>query len=170
MANKGKNTNSSQFFITYKAASHLDRKHTIFGRVTSGLNVLTRWRPCPPTAPAARSTKIAIKDVFVLIDPFEEFLTQRREEERREQRREQFDARAAPRTTGRRGRASASGATAPSREPRRRRALGSILTQRRRWLVALTIRLLMPVGKTWTRGGAVKKKFKSGGFGNFDSW
>ena len=42
MANKGKNTNSSQFFILYRPAKHLDRKHTIFGRVVGGLDVLTK--------------------------------------------------------------------------------------------------------------------------------
>jgi len=40
MGNSGKNANSSQFFITFKAAPQCDGKHVVFGRVVSGFDVI----------------------------------------------------------------------------------------------------------------------------------
>ena len=48
MANSGPNTGGSQFFIVQWEQPHLDGKHTVFGMVESGLDVIYRIEPYDP--------------------------------------------------------------------------------------------------------------------------
>ena len=48
MANAGPNTNGSQFFITFAPQHGLDGKHTVFGQLVEGVDVLERLTPRDP--------------------------------------------------------------------------------------------------------------------------
>merc|ERR1712024_382708 len=62
MANAGKDTNGSQFFITVKKTSWLDGRHVVFGKVVKGMKVVKAVEANPTGAQDRPKKEVLIKD------------------------------------------------------------------------------------------------------------
>ncbi|KAI5305668.1 cysteine desulfurase [Ascosphaera pollenicola] len=180
MANKGKDTNSSQFFVAYRAVPHLDRKHTIFARLIDSPSPSSSTLNAMEEAPVDSSNRpldpITIVEVKIFVDPFEEFL------EERNQGGEAGNASAKAASekqleddtttwTGKRLRVGAGeGKSTPS--------TGGVASGVGKYLKATQVEQQQQQQQAadddideYERERARKKlKARSGGFGNFDSW
>ena len=63
MAHAGKDTGGSQFFLTFRPTPHLDGRHTAFGRVIEGLEVLPRLQRRDPQRSRVEPDKILRAEV-----------------------------------------------------------------------------------------------------------
>ncbi|PSN65717.1 peptidyl-prolyl cis-trans isomeras-like protein-like 2 [Corynespora cassiicola Philippines] len=171
MANKGKNTNTSQFFITYRALPHLDRKHTVFARVVGGLDTTLKQMELAPVGEKDRPVDdIEIHDVVVFVDPFEEWQKERKSKEDKEREEEEIQrqgGRDDDKTTwtGKRirrdGKVESEGDGA--------RGVGKYLQAAREQAKAQDEDEIVGFVDEEVEQ-PVKKKAKTSGFGNFDAW
>ncbi|EWC48589.1 peptidyl-prolyl cis-trans isomerase-like 2 [Drechslerella stenobrocha 248] len=180
MANKGKNTNSSQFYILYRAQAHLDRKHTVFGKVVGGMDVLDRMETTPTDSNDRPTQEITIEEVVVFVDPFEEFQKERVQKEEEDKAAEEVKKAGGTeddkttwtgkrlRTVGEgRGKAGSGGGG----------GVGKYLAAAREAAAAEEDEIVEVVEDegddtvaSYYREPARKKAKGSGGFGNFDGW
>ncbi|KAJ8286198.1 hypothetical protein GJAV_G00035690 [Gymnothorax javanicus] len=161
MANSGPNTNKSQFFITFRSCTYLDRKHTVFGRVVGGFETLTAMENVESDPKTDRpKSEIKLLSTTVFVDPYEEADAQIAAEREKEQQMKKEEEEAL---------SSASQRKSKEEEPPKtfRPGVGKYIDM----TAAKRSAGEDEAGPSTSSASAAKKpKSKSGGFGDFSSW
>ncbi|KAJ8304363.1 hypothetical protein KUTeg_017946 [Tegillarca granosa] len=66
MANHGKNTNGASFYITLRAARHLDGKNVLFGKIVSGMKIIRAIADVPTDRSSSPIRPVMIEDCGVV--------------------------------------------------------------------------------------------------------
>ncbi|KAL3134863.1 hypothetical protein ABBQ32_007828 [Trebouxia sp. C0010 RCD-2024] len=169
MANSGPGTNASQFFILYKSARHLDYKHTVFGKVVGGFDVLTAMERVPVDGDDRPESEIKITGASVFVNPYKDMEEQERLKADAE--RKQAEKEAGPLDTEEEGignwysnPAGASKHTSTANGS----GVGKYLSSMPKNPAALGTADAAP--DIPTAPAAKKQKLKQAGYGNFDAW
>ncbi|KAI8942991.1 hypothetical protein NX059_001029 [Plenodomus lindquistii] len=172
MANKGKNTNTSQFFISYRAVPHLDRKHTIFARVVGGLDTTLKSMELAQVGEKDKPIDdIEIHDIVVFVDPFEEWQKERKDKESKASAAEEIEKQGATvddKTTWTGKRIRADGTVENGSGDKL--GVGKYLQAAKQEMQDTGDDEIMGYVDEEEDVVPVKKKAKTGGFGNFDAW
>ncbi|KAJ9105111.1 hypothetical protein QFC20_004398 [Naganishia adeliensis] len=174
MANRGPNTNGSQFFFTFRATPHLDGKHTVFGKLIDSDTVLSALESLPSHKGTDRPLEdIKILGITVVQDPFEIYEERLKAKlSRQDQSEEALAVRAAKKAKRDQDRTTWLGTNLEDKEAKRKRgvdgeevAVGKYLAAKK----AVGTSEVVPTG-AYNFGGQEKKQKKTGGFGDFSGW
>ena len=176
MANSGPRSNTSQFFFTFRPTPHLDGKHTVFGKLVGGEEVLDTIERITVRPGGDRPTKeIKILGVQVLSDPFEAYQArlaarlakQDQSDEALKRRAEMQAEREKDRTTWLGTNLGTKGESRVDKEARKRKA------EEEGGLVGKYLKGPPSTAIQGEMGGEIEfgeKKKKAGGFGDFSAW
>ncbi|KAK1443729.1 cyclophilin-like domain containing protein [Babesia gibsoni] len=84
MANRGKHTNGSQFFITFNTCDHLDNRHTVFGKLVGGKDILMKWHNLKVDDDERPKNPPKLLKCIVYSNPFDTVQNQIKEKEQEE--------------------------------------------------------------------------------------
>ena len=163
MANSGKDSNGSQFFVLFKSAKHLDFKHSVFGRVVGGLDVLARLEGLETDAQDRPLQEAKVLGAEVFVDPFAEM---RRQGARAEVGEPPAEAGARP----------SGGTWFSTGEAQAPGAVGALLPKSGAAQAGAGKQKKRGAGPVGLAGGGAKKlkgpegQGRGGGYGNFDAW
>jgi peptidyl-prolyl cis-trans isomerase-like 3 len=69
MANKGSNTNGSQFFVCFAPQPQLDGKNTVFGKIIDGFDTIDKLEKVKVDSKGRATEKVIIESVTVHANP-----------------------------------------------------------------------------------------------------